>query len=402
MQKFMPFDLVVFSHLRWEFVWQRPQHILQRFAKTHRVLFVEEPIEHDETENGSARIFSGGKNITVLQPKVSWENFPHNSISLIHTCMNMLKMERPLLWFYSAEFVDVIDSLPHSLVVYDCMDELSAFQNASPLLIFQEKQLMEAADVMFTGGKSLYESKRRFHPNVYCFPSSVDQKHFAKALSKNTKIPADIAALPKPIVGFYGVIDERLDTHLLAEVAQKMPDTSFVLLGPVVKIPSEDLPHFDNIHYLGSKKYEELPHYLKGFDVAMMPFALNKATRFISPTKTLEFMAALKPIVSTAISDVKHVFAKEVSVAHTAAEFIAALDHYFAETQTQKTTRIALQTKVVKQTSWDKTVFHMNDILLEQLQKMEKWSTVTSSTYLSLPIPQSAPESTPTLFSGAI
>ncbi len=379
------FDIVVFSHLRWEFVWQRPQHILQRLAKSHRVLFVEEPIAYSVEEKGSARVFTPEKNVTVLQPKISWESFPQRMVPMLLSYIRSVKMNKPVLWFYSAEFVDVIDELPHSLIVYDCMDELTAFKDASPLLAAQERYLMESADVMFTGGKSLYESKRQFHSNVFCFPSSVDQKHFHKALRPDTPLPRDISQLPKPIVGFYGVIDERLDTHLLKEVAGNMPHVSFVLIGPVVKIRPEDLPHLPNIYYLGSRKYEQLPAYLKAFDIAMMPFALNEATRFISPTKTLEFMAALKPIISTPIYDVKYSYAKGVAVVQNTQQFVARINHYLHETTEQKNRREALQKKIIAQTSWTKTVQAMNAILLKHIcQAKNPERTSTWPQYLPL------------------
>jgi glycosyltransferase involved in cell wall biosynthesis len=284
--------------------------------------------------------------------------------------MEKLGMDKYIVWFYSAMFIDILPRLNASLVVYDCMDELSAFKGAPPQLISKEKQLLTIADVTFTGGKSLFESKKKIADNVYCFPSSVDQKHFEKSLKKDTEIPEDIKHLDKPVVGFYGVIDERIDLELLENIAKAMPEVSFVMIGPVVKINENDLPKQKNIHYLGGKKYQELPAYLKGIDIAMMPFALNESTKFISPTKTLEFMAAYKPIISTPIYDVVRDYKNEVAIVKNTEEFVEAIKKYMNETKAQKTKRVALMKAVLKRTSWDNTVDQMENIMQEKAERV--------------------------------
>lgn len=356
-------DIIVFSHLRWEFVTQRPQHIINRLAKNNRsILFVEEPIDFESSEEGTARIITPSKNITVLQPKISPGNFSKLSAVIEKYTPNNFSTA-PLLWFYSAAFVSILDYVDYSSVIYDCMDELSQFRGAPASLISQERQLLTVADVVFTGGKSLYESKKKMHANVYCFPSSVDTKHFSKALNNKTKIPSDIAHIKKPIVGFYGVIDERIDLDLIAEVAALVPEVALAMIGPVVKISEDDLPQAHNIHYLGAKNYQELPAYLKGFTIACMPFALNDATEFISPTKTLEFMAAYKPIVSTPIYDVKRDYSKVVKIVNNAQQMAQAIKQYVNESTEERKRRETLQRAVLSKTSWDKTVASMEEIL---------------------------------------
>jgi glycosyltransferase involved in cell wall biosynthesis len=216
--------------------------------------------------------------------------------------------------------------LKPSLTVYDCMDELSAFQGAPPEMLDMEQRLFERANVVFAGGNSLFESKRLQHPNVHLFPSSIDQAHFACA-RQEMEDPEDQKSIPHPRIGFYGVLDERLDTPLLKKLAALHPDWHIVLLGPLVKIQEEDLPRADNLHYLGSKSYSDLPRYLAGWDVAILPFARNASTRFISPTKTPEYLAAGKPVVSTPIQDVVHPYGEMglVRIASTAEEFAEAI-----------------------------------------------------------------------------
>lgn len=363
-------DIVVFSHLRWEFVTQRPQHILNRMAKDRKVLFVEEPVGYAPDDKGTAHVINVASNITVIQPRIDWHNMLEALEPVLQQQMQQLNIQTPILWFYSAAFHDIMNKIPHSLVVYDCMDELSAFKGASKDLIEQEKTLIQQADVVFTGGKSLYEAKKKMADHVYCYPSSVDAAHFAKALNKETIVPEDIANISHPIVGYYGVIDERIDLELLDVIAQQRSDVSFVMIGPIVKIGEHDLPRHANIHYLGGKSYNDLPAYLKAFDIAMMPFALNESTQFISPTKTLEYIAGLKPIISTPIYDVKRDYSQVLSVVENAADFVNAIDKCLNENATDKETRTQQYRQILKAVSWDETVANMKKNIQDALKKV--------------------------------
>jgi glycosyltransferase involved in cell wall biosynthesis len=360
-------DIVVLSHLRWDFVFQRPQHLISRLAKDRKILFVEEPKAFMDENQGTAHIYKDG-NVTVLQPEIKSENFDTDIALLINEYIARSKLNNPILWFYSPAFIKVADKVDHSLIVFDCMDQLTAFKGAPSKLIDQEMQLLSIADIVFTGGKSLYEEKSQHHNNVYCFPSSVDEQHFAKAIDRNTEIPDDIKNIAKPVVGYYGVIDERIDLHLLKEVSEKLQDTSFVMIGPVVKIDQNDLPKADNIHYLGQKDYSVLPNYLKAIDVAIMPFALNESTKFISPTKTLEYMAAQTPIVSTQIYDVVRDYKGIVKIAVDAREFANCIVVYLRETAEEKKLRLKNYKQVLSKTTWDKTIAAMKEIIADILK----------------------------------
>jgi UDP-galactopyranose mutase len=224
------------------------------------------------------------------------------------------------------------------------------------MLLALEQELIDSADIVFTGGSSLYEAKKDRHDNVHCFPSSVDRAHFAKARSRLFD-PADQEDLPRPRLGFYGVIDERFDTELLAKVAEMRPDWSFVMVGPVVKISDDDLPKRANIHYLGPKTYDQLPAYLSGWDVALMPFAMNESTEFISPTKTPEYLAGGKPVVSTPVRDVvRHYGQLEgVQIASTAEEFVTACDKALELSRNPESGWLAEADLMLSATSWDTT-----------------------------------------------
>ncbi len=356
-----PIETLCFSHLRWKFVYQRPQHLLTRAAKHGRVHFWEEPI------------FEPGVSPTVVateeQPgvRVLTPSLPHglsaNEVvraqrELLDTYLAKQRVQTFITWYYTPMALSFSDHLEPLCVVYDCMDELSGFQGAPPELAQMEREMFSLADVVFAGGASLYASKRHWHNNVHLFPSSIDYAHFAAARLAQ-RDPADQAAIPHPRVGFYGVLDERLDRDLLRDVAQAHPDLHFVLIGPVVKISEDMLPRGANIHYLGKKEYAELPSYIAHWDVAMLPFAQNASTKFISPTKTPEYLAAGKPVVSTPIRDVITPYADKglVSIGADAESFGKLLQETLL--QQAGSARLADVDRFLKGNSWDKTFQRM-------------------------------------------
>lgn len=353
------YDMIVFCHSRWQFIYQRPQHIISRMAKTMKTLFIEEPLHYNANEKSGNLIIIDDM-LHVLQPNVK------DIESIAGIFYNYVKNNNiPVGWFYSASFTPLLKHINFETIVYDCMDELSLLKNASAELISQEKYLMAHAHIIFTNGKSLYETKKGLHNNVHCLPSSVEQAHFTKILN-GILIPDDIAHLQSPVIGYSGVIDERIDFKLLQETALKLPNASFVMIGPLGKVEKTDLPKEPNIHYLGAKSYDQLPHYLKAFDIAMIPFALNDATKYISPTKTLEYMAAGKPIISTKITDVVRDYGTCISLIETADEFCEAITFLSDETN-----RIPLEMqyqKILQKTSWNATTDKMK-LIIETLSE---------------------------------
>ena len=363
--------LVVFSHLRWNFVYQRPQHVLSRMAKNRPIIFVEEPKAVAGIENPRWELSVPAMNVTVMVPNLPENGFAPGFQSpqmmrLIHGLADSKSLSRPLVWTYTPSAIDLIEGLDPALLVYDCMDELSAFLHAPAELRDQERRLLQRADLVFTGGPSLYRSKKSLHSQVHCFPSSVDVAHFQQAGLANSEA-ADQAAIPGPRLGFFGVIDERLDVELLREVASQRPEWQIVLVGPVVKIDPATLPDNPNIHYFGSREYAQLPSYIKGWDVGIMPFAMNDATKFISPTKVLEYMAADKPIVSTPITDVAEPYGSFVRIASGAGEFVRQCEAALNASAEDWAERRAAAENVLAQTSWDKTANSMETVIEQTL-----------------------------------
>ncbi|MFO1067859.1 MAG: glycosyltransferase [Geminicoccaceae bacterium] len=348
-------------------MFQRPQHLMRRMARQQPVYFFEEPI----LEAGPPRLELNTvePGLTVATPYLppGLAEAEAEAIAaqrrLLDGLCEAMELRRPLLWYYSPMSARFSDHLEAERIVYDCMDELSAFRGAPPGLVEEERRLMRRADVVFTGGQSLFEAKRRHHANVWPFPSSVDVAHF-RAAREPLPEPADQAALPRPRIGHYAVLDERLDTALLAAIAEARPDWQLVLVGPVVKIAPEDLPRRPNIHYLGMKSYAELPAYLSGWDATFMPFARNDSTRFISPTKTPEYLAAGRPVVSTPVADVVRTYGQldMVRIAEDAAGFVAALEDLLGQGD-RRAAAIAQSDRLLAAMSWDATWAQMRELL---------------------------------------
>lgn len=365
--------LVVISHLRWDFVWQRPQHLLSRAAQEAPVIFVEEPLYADVAAPTPEVLPRQNGAVTILRMSAP---HGHNRAELDRETNRLLAdhlasqgLGGYVLWAYAPAAIDHLPALPEpAAVVFDVMDELSAFRGAPPKILDQEARLLARAQVVFTGGQSLYDAKAHRHGNIHCFPSSIEKQHFAQARTL-TERPAEYETLPDgPRLGFYGVIDERFDTDLLREAAALRPGWQFVMLGPVVKIDAASLPQAPNIHYPGGRAYTELPAHLAAWDVALLPFARNESTRFISPTKTPEYLAAGKPTVSTSITDVVRPYGAEglVHIADEPAEFVAAVERALA----QKSDKNWLQQVDIflADNSWDNTWANMRQLIVAQLR----------------------------------
>ncbi len=364
-------DLVCFSHLRWDFVFQRPQHLLTRCARERRVFFVEEPIFGNGSMRLDMREADAGVRVVVPHlPDGLRSEIAINAVmrEMLRQMFNDHEIDEYVFWYYTPMALKFTDHFKPVASVYDCMDELSAFKGAHSHLPILEKQLFRKVDLVFTGGQSLYEAKRGQHPSVHAFPSSIDAAHFGKARTTVTD-PEDQAHIPHPRLGFFGVIDERFDIDLLDQVAKQRPEWQFVIIGPVVKIDPETLPKHANIHYLGGKKYDELPHYLAGWDIALLLFARNESTRFISPTKTPEYLAAGKPVISTSIRDVVRPYGelKLVEITDTPDDFINAAEKILAGSdQSEWLSRVDA---FLKEISWDKTWGQMSDLITEVIDR---------------------------------
>ncbi|HVE54523.1 MAG TPA: glycosyltransferase [Ramlibacter sp.] len=356
-------SLVVFSHLRWNFVYQRPQHLLSRLALRWPVIFIEEPMPG----SGEDRIefIEAAPGVEVWRPHVRGgaQGFhaEHKAVlqRLVAQAMQAQRVSDYWIWFYTPMALPMAEKLEPEGIIYDCMDELSLFRGAPKELMDQEAALFKAADVVFTGGRSLYNAKKTRHRNVHCFPSSVDALHFRPGTGDNP-LQQD---LPHPRLGYCGVIDERIDLELIGGIADARPDWQIVMVGPVVKIDPASCPQRPNIRWLGQQNYQDLPTFINGWDVCLLPFALNESTRFISPTKTLEYMACGKPSVSTAIRDVVEPYGHVVPIRADSAGFVQACEEILQRTPAQREVHDRAVGEIIARTSWDATAAAMGDLI---------------------------------------
>jgi glycosyltransferase involved in cell wall biosynthesis len=360
--------LICFSHLRWDLVFQRPQHLMTRFAQSIPVFFIEEPAFEGE-EPPYLKRYNAADNLSVIVPHLPEDLPAAAAVSaqrrLVADLLRGARISSPVLWYYTPMALQFAHPIDAAVTVYDCMDELSAFQDAPPELRRLETELLDRTDLVFTGGMSLYEAKRACHPNVHAFPSAVDAEHFGKARARLPD-PLDQTEIPRPRLGFFGVVDERLDRELLAAVARLRPDWHLVIVGPVVKIDPASLPQAANIHYLGGKPYGDLPAYIANWDIAVMPFARNAATRFISPTKTPEYLAGGKPVVSTPIIDVVRRWGHldAVGIAETPADFVARSGAALALAASGRSWLEAVDRELAD-ISWDRTWAQMATLVAQ-------------------------------------
>jgi UDP-galactopyranose mutase len=335
---------------------------MTRFARDRRVFFFEEPIFDVATpELRTVR----DQGVYVCEPHLPQDLSPADITNelrrLLYELHNRFNIDRPVMWYYTPMALDFARDLTASAIVFDCMDELSAFHGAPPELLKHEAELLNRADLVFTGGQSLYEAKRERHRRAYAFPSSVDVPHFCSARQGKTD-PDDQAGIPHPRLGFFGVVDERMDLNLLEAVAAARPDWHLVILGPCVKIDHATLPRRPNIHYLGMKRYHELPAYLSGWDVALLPFAKNDSTKFISPTKTPEYLAAGRPVVSTSVRDVVRPYGEQglVHIADRPDDFIRAIERALEPPPPEWRERVDA---FLSNLSWDRTWSEMSALI---------------------------------------
>ena len=376
------YGIVVFSHLRWGFVWQRPQQFLSRFAKKHQVLFVEEPFfdraDGSEPQMSFHRVMP---NVTVATPHCApcWagnRKLPDKLRELTRQAIEHMnengEFDRPLLWYYSP--MDSAWSLGHIEnrgIVYDSMDELSQFSGAPRRLIDNESRLMEYADIVFAGGYELSLKKKQRHDNVNFFGCGVEFDHFAQAQDPSTIIPPDIDFMARPILGWVGVVDERVDYNMVGEMARMRPGWSFAMVGPVVKVDPNLLPHFPNLFWLGQRDYSVLPNYCRAFDICMMPFAINAATEYINPTKALEYLATGRPVISTPVKDVVRQYSDLVEIVKTPEDFINIVERFLKEPPTD---RIQRGIEKARQCSWESTVQTMQDLITDAIGRKDRRS----------------------------
>jgi glycosyltransferase involved in cell wall biosynthesis len=352
--------IIAICHLQWDWVWQRPQQFLSRLAKDRPVLFVQthrSPVEHTFTHLRAPEPGSGVTVIEVHLPTHRWDDGDFIDGERRRVLQEALRTPAlrhfagGILWFNDPMAVTAYAGhLDEALIVYDCMDELTQFNGAPPALAERERELTARADLIFCGGRKMRDKRLPLNANTHFFGTGVDCAHFGSARRADIEVDACVAGLPKPVLGYFGVIDERIDYGLIAALAEAFPQGSIAMVGPFAKVDPAALPHHPNIHWLGSRPYAQLPAITKGFDVCLMPFALNASTEFINPTKALEYLATARPVVSTALDEVRTNFSEAVRIGRSHEEFIAVIHEDLACPSAE---RIAQGTDLATRNTWE-------------------------------------------------
>ncbi|HUS13520.1 MAG TPA: glycosyltransferase [Chloroflexia bacterium] len=369
--------LLYLGHLRWDHVWQRPQQLMTRFAAHTPVIYVDPPEVTLGATGTSLQEQPGVPGVQVWRPVFPGAPIMAGERTYEDFWLEMLPavLERvgaPFMLWVSSPLADYLVAEAReraALVVYDCMDDLASFRDGTPALRRQEDHLLQMADLLFTGGFSMYEARKDRHPRAYCFPSGVDVAHYAQTHDPALAEPAALSGIPHPRMGYFGVLDERIDWPLIADVAARCPEWQWVLVGPTAKVEDDELPQAPNIHYLGQQAYTDLPAFLKGFDLATMPFALNEATRFISPTKTLEYLAGGKPVISSSVPDVVAFYSEIVHLADGADAWVAATSAVLQSPPAEQAARLAAVEPLLHESTWDSIAARMGRLITDQLAR---------------------------------
>jgi UDP-galactopyranose mutase len=331
-----------------------------------RVFYIEEPVFHAKSDRYDITLTA--ENVAIVVPHMEGGAKRPDVILRQQELLTQLfaeeKISKYLFWYCTPLAVSIGEGFKPELTLYDCLDELSAISPVPDDVISCEQKLFKLADIVFTGGQSLYEAKKKFHDTIYPFPNSIDKKHFLTARSIKFDQP-DQDSIPHPRIGFFGVLDERLDIELLTKLGQLRPSWHFIMIGPVTRIDPTSLPSMSNIHYLGTKRYEDLPNYIAGWDIAMIPYVHNETTRYTNPTKTSEYLCAGKPVVSTPIIDVIRTYGNKelVRIAGTAEEFVRVVEKELSLDDKEICERIMRVDAFLWDQSWNKTWAEMMSIM---------------------------------------
>ena len=377
--------LLVFSHLRWSFVFRRPQQLLTRLARDFDIYFVEEPVFAEGPPALMSAIHQNGIEVLTPRTPVFAPGFHDDQLAVMKPLVDEFVAARglvePIAWLCTPLALPLIADLEPCAVVYDCMEDPAASKFAPPALQAREAELMELADVVLAAGPSLHEARQGRHPNLHCLPSGVDAAHFAPAGLDADDVESAAAAelhrgMPHPRLGFFGVIDERLDLDLVANIATLRPDWQVVMAGPVARIDPATLPQRPNIRWAGPQHHDALPHLLAQWDACLLPFALNEATRFISPAQTLEYLAGGKPVVGTPIRDLVSLHGDVVRIASTAEDVVAAVEAALAESPAEQADWRRRAQALVDGSSWDGIADRIAELLLEYVMRAPATGTV--------------------------
>ena len=366
--------LIVLSHIRWSFVCQRPQHLLTRLASWFDVYVVEEPVFVDGEPALMSATHQNGVEVLTPRTREFASGFHDSQLNALRPLLAEFMASRglgePLVWLTTPMALPLVADLEPLAVVYDCLDDVAAPGNAEPVRAAREKALMQLADIVLNGGPSAHALRHGTHPRLHCLAGAVDAAHFAPEHLDGDDVESSVAAelhrgLPRPRLGFFGVVDQRLDLALVAGLAERRPDWQFVMAGPVVGLDPATLPRRPNLRWAGLQRYEALPHLMSHWDVCLLPFVVDETTRLLNPTQTLEYLAGGKPGVGTPVPDLVSLHGAAVRIAADVDGVVAAVQALLDEPAPARAERRARAQAQVDAGSWDVTAAFVAAMLLE-------------------------------------
>jgi len=402
-------DVICISSIDWDFIWQGHQQIMATLAANgDRVLFIENTGVRTPSVGDISRIRARVKNwwrgtkgfrlererLYVYSPLVL--PLPYSRIG---RAINLRLMRRALeRWMKATDFHravvwtflptplirDLIRSLDADLVIYYCIDDLASSSVQARKISRSEVDVFREADLVFVTSEKLQERASRYNERVHLFPFGVNFPAFERVRTSTDPAPDDLRALPRPVIGYLGGLHQWVDQELMASVARAMPDASFAFVGPAQGDVST-LSGCANVHLLGQKSHEDVPKYLKHFDVALVPYRLTEYTANVYPTKLNEYMAMGTPVVTTDLPEVRRINAEYgdvVSIADGPEAFASAIRHALADLSDAKRQR---RIHVARSNGWDPRIVEMSRLIEEGLaagrRSHERWELVLRRLY---------------------
>jgi len=392
-------EILCFAPGAWDDIWRNRHHIMTRLARANRVLYVEPWVYMRPTlcrlssgQIGVSDMVRGGhlhqafENLYVYQPPLWAPRAGHFPLSVITQAiyvrlllgvLRRLRFHTPILWLFLPDMEVFIGHFDEELVIYHIVDEYSGYTGVSetwrPVLQRMEEQLARRANLVFVTSPTLLERKRTLNESTFLVPNAVDYEAFAAVLDGEAQSPADVAAIPSPIVGYVGAINDKVDLPLLAQVAKECADCSLLLVGPITLTDGEGhraletLDTLPNVHLLGRKSVEDVPRYIAACDVCLLPYRINEWTQSIDSLKLYEYLACGKPVVATDVPAARR-FSKVVMVAANETEFVATIDAALSE---DGPALRAERRSVAARHTWDQRVESLSAVIEERLKKRD-------------------------------
>ncbi len=403
--------IVCLSSQRWdEGMWTNKQHIMSRLARRTRIVHVDfglrDPVAylwHRLRQSRSAGASSGGLGAWLRSPidgvigrgpnlwvSGSWSpwgvgrlprqhrardyfSYDHK-IAMVRRFLEREGITQPIVWVYHPGYGDAVDLLPRRLLVYDCVDDYAAFPEYAAdaeWLTRREEALCRKSDVVFTTSKTLLELRKPLNPETYLVENVGDAAHFAKAFADETRVPAEASGLKRPVIAFVGAVSAyKLNLEWMVHAAKARPEWTFLVIGPVgLADPDtnvQTLRQLPNVRITGMKPYDELPAWLKGVDVTVIPYNINRYTASVFPIKFFEMLATGKPVVISPLPSLEGYFG-DVLVARDAPGFVAACEDALRDTVEARAHRVALAQK----NSWEKRVAELSGHVERRLADTE-------------------------------